>query len=156
MRGYSDFYEASPSDEGLLAETQALSQSVDHIKAVVNMQQSHARGSGVLEQGGPRWDRRFLTDEAKALLTGVAAHNITSLPSLAGAGTSLLLASLAHADGGWAIPVGGSQAITNAMVRDLEAHGGTARLEEREGWSTCFVLTFPARLVLLPRTEMMG
>ncbi len=36
--------------EALLTETQALSQSVDHIKAVVNMQQSHARGSGVLEQ----------------------------------------------------------------------------------------------------------
>jgi PAS domain S-box-containing protein len=36
--------------EALLAETAALGQSVDHIKAVVNMQQSHARGSGVLEQ----------------------------------------------------------------------------------------------------------
>jgi signal transduction histidine kinase len=42
------------------------------------------------------------------------------------------------------------------VAKTMEAHGGTAGLEEREGWSTCFVLTFPARLVLLPRTEMMG
>ncbi|MFD6447507.1 phytoene desaturase family protein [Promicromonospora sp. NPDC060204] len=82
-------------------------------------------GAALLEQGGPRWERRFLTEEAKALLTGVAAHAITPLPSYAGAGTALLLAALAHADGGWAVPVGGSQAITDALVRDLRAHGGT-------------------------------
>jgi len=106
-------------------------------------------GAGVLEQGGPRWDRRFLTDEAKALLSGVAAHNITPLPSLAGAGTSLLLASLAHADGGWAIPVGGSQAIADAMVRDLEAHGGTVETGRRvETWADLP----PARAVLFDTT----
>ncbi|WP_369369932.1 phytoene desaturase family protein [Promicromonospora sp. Populi] len=106
-------------------------------------------GAALLEQGGPRWDRRFLTDEAKALLTGVAAHNITPLPSLAGAGTALLLAALAHADGGWAIPVGGSQAITQAMVRDLEAHGGTVETGRRvESWSDLP----PARAVLFDTT----
>lgn len=106
-------------------------------------------GAALLEQGGPRWDRRFLTDEAKALLTGVAAHNITPLPSLAGAGTALLLAALAHADGGWAIPLGGSQAITNAMVRDLEAHGGEVRTGRRvESWSDLP----PARAVLFDTT----
>jgi phytoene dehydrogenase-like protein len=93
-------------------------------------------GRALLEQGGVRWDRRFLTDEAKSLLTGVAAHTITPLPSLGGAGTALLLAALAHADGGWAIPVGGSQAITDALVRDLEAHGGTVETGRRvESWS---------------------
>lgn len=106
-------------------------------------------GAAVLEQGGPRWDRRFLTDEAKALLTGVAAHNITPLPSLAGAGTALLLAALAHADDGWAIPVGGSQAITDAMVRDLEAHGGAVETGRRvERWSDLP----PARAVLFDTT----
>jgi phytoene dehydrogenase-like protein len=106
-------------------------------------------GAAVLEQGGVRWDRRFLTEEAKGLLTGVAAHNITPLPSLAGAGTSLLLAALAHADGGWAIPVGGSQAITDAMVRDLEAHGGTVEAGRRvERWSDLP----PARAVLFDTT----
>jgi phytoene dehydrogenase-like protein len=92
-------------------------------------------GAALLEQGGPRWDRRFLTEEAKALLTGVAAHNITPLPSFAGAGTALLLAALAHAEGGWAIPVGGSQAITNALVDDLEVHGGTVEAGRRvDSW----------------------
>jgi PAS domain S-box-containing protein len=36
--------------EALLAETQTLDQSVEHIKAVVSMQQSHARVTGVVEQ----------------------------------------------------------------------------------------------------------
>lgn len=106
-------------------------------------------GAALLEQGGTRWDRRFLTEEAKALLTGVAAHNITPLPSLAGAGTALLLAALAHADGGWAVPVGGSQAITDALVRDLEAHGGTVETGRRvASWSDLP----PARAVLLDTT----
>ncbi|QAY69727.1 phytoene desaturase family protein [Xylanimonas protaetiae] len=81
-------------------------------------------GLGVLEQGTRAWDRRWRTPGAAALLTGVAAHSITPLPSLAGAGTALLLASLAHAGAGWAIPRGGSQAIADALVRDLRAHGG--------------------------------
>ncbi|HYO53080.1 two-component system sensor histidine kinase NtrB [Archangium sp.] len=36
--------------EALLAETRTLNQSVEHIKAVVSVQQSHARVSGVMEQ----------------------------------------------------------------------------------------------------------
>jgi phytoene dehydrogenase-like protein len=106
-------------------------------------------GAALLEQGGPRWDRRFLTEEAKALLTGVAAHTITPLPSFAGAGTALLLAALAHAEGGWAIPVGGSQAITNAMVSDLEAHGGVVEVGRRvESWRDLP----PSRAVLFDTT----
>ena len=109
-------------------------------------------GLALLEQGTRAWDARFVGDAAPALLTGVAAHTITTLPSLAGAGTSLLLGALAHAtphrrgggagaerdvpdlersprprgfDGGWAIPRGGSGAIVAALRADLEAHGGT-------------------------------
>jgi len=81
-------------------------------------------GLGVLEQGTRRWDDRFTGDVAPALLTGVAAHAITPLPSLAAAGTALLLAALGHAGRGWAIPRGGSGAITAALVADLEDHGG--------------------------------
>jgi len=82
-------------------------------------------GLGILEQGTPGWDLRFRGDVAPALLTGVAAHAITPLPSPAAAGTALLLASLAHAGRGWPIPRGGSGAIVAALVEDLRAHGGT-------------------------------
>ncbi|GAB4086477.1 hypothetical protein GCM10028784_31070 [Myceligenerans cantabricum] len=81
-------------------------------------------GAGLVEQGSGLWDRRFGGDVAPALLTGVAAHVMTPLPSLAGAGTALLLGALAHGPRGWALPVGGSQAIVDALVADLVAHGG--------------------------------
>lgn len=84
-------------------------------------------GLRALEQGtGALWDRRFRGDVAPALLTGVAAHSITPLPSIAGAGTALLLGTLAHAVG-WTVPLGGTQAITDALVADLVAHGGETR-----------------------------
>src|SRR5690606_20737000 len=60
---------------------------------------------------------------APALLTGVAAHTILPLPSLASAGAGLALAAYGHAKG-WPIPIGGSRAIIDAMVADLRAHGG--------------------------------
>jgi len=81
-------------------------------------------GAAVLEQGSGAWRRRFDGEEAGALLTGVAAHAITPLPSLAGAGTALLLAALGHAPGGWPVPRGGSGTIVAALVEDLRAHGG--------------------------------
>lgn len=68
--------------------------------------------------------RRFRGDLAPALLAGVASHAIAPLPSAAAAGTALLLAALAHGPGGWPLPVGGSGAITTALVADLLAHGG--------------------------------
>lgn len=80
-------------------------------------------GLSTLEQGTGLWNNRFKEQTAPALLTGVAAHAITPLPSLAGAGTALMLATLAHSHG-WPIPRGGTQSITNALVADLEAHGG--------------------------------
>jgi phytoene dehydrogenase-like protein len=81
-------------------------------------------GRAMLEQGSPLWNLRWRADIAPAMLTGVAAHAISPLPNLAGAGTATLLAPLAHAPG-WPLPVGGSQAIIDAMVSDLTAHGGT-------------------------------
>jgi phytoene dehydrogenase-like protein len=81
-------------------------------------------GLEVLEHGTRAWDRRFADDVAPALLTGVASHAITPVPSLAAAGTALLLASLAHAGAGWPIPRGGSGTIVAALVADLLAHGG--------------------------------
>ncbi len=80
-------------------------------------------GLGGIEQGSRLWDRRWRGDVAPALLTGVAAHAITPIPSVASGAASLVLASLAHSPG-WPLPVGGSQAITDAMVADLKVHGG--------------------------------
>ncbi|OBI67136.1 NAD(P)/FAD-dependent oxidoreductase [Mycobacterium sp. E796] len=83
-------------------------------------------GVRMLGQGTPAWGSLlgFLTGEdARALFTGVAAHVISRMPSLTAAGAGLMLATLAHSVG-WPIPVGGSQAITDALIADLRAHGG--------------------------------
>ena len=77
----------------------------------------------LLEQGSPAW-RTLAGTDARALFTGVAAHTISTMPSLVSAGAGLMLATLAHTVG-WPIPVGGSQAIPDALIADLRAHGGT-------------------------------
>jgi len=81
-------------------------------------------GLRVLDQGTYAWNSRFRQAAAPALLTGVIAHAIRALPSLSGAAAGLVLATHAHARG-WPVPVGGSQAITDALAADLRAHGGT-------------------------------
>lgn len=81
-------------------------------------------GLRTLETGSRMWNLRFRGQAAPAMLTGVAAHASGRQPSLAPAGAGLLLAMHAHA-GGWGFPVGGSQAIADAMVTDLLAHGGS-------------------------------
>jgi phytoene dehydrogenase-like protein len=79
-------------------------------------------GQRMLEQGTPAWGR-LRGEDARALFTGVAAHTIARMPSLVAAGAGLLLATLAHTVG-WPVPVGGSQAIADALIDDLRAHGG--------------------------------
>lgn len=76
-----------------------------------------------LEQGSPLWNQRFREASAPALITGVAAHNVGPMPALANAGVALVLGALGHASG-WPVPVGGSQAITDALAADLLVHGG--------------------------------
>jgi phytoene dehydrogenase-like protein len=76
----------------------------------------------VLAQGTAAW-RSLAGEDARALFTGVAAHTISRMPSLVSAGAGLMLATLAHSVG-WPIPVGGSQAIANALIADLRSHGG--------------------------------
>jgi phytoene dehydrogenase-like protein len=80
-------------------------------------------GLAVLDQGLPGWDRRWRDADAPALLTGVMAHTIRPMPAIGPAAAGLALAVAAHA-GGWPIPVGGSQAIVDALAADLVAHGG--------------------------------
>jgi phytoene dehydrogenase-like protein len=80
-------------------------------------------GLRALEQGLPTWNARFRGDVAPAMLSGVAAHSIRRMPSLSTAGAGLSLGAYAHGRG-WPIPVGGSQAIVDALADDLLAHGG--------------------------------
>ena len=82
-----------------------------------------ALGRRALEQGGPLWNARFAEDAAPAMLTGAIAHANRALPDLGSASAGLVLAAHAHA-GGWPVPIGGSQAIVDAMAADFRAHGG--------------------------------
>lgn len=79
-------------------------------------------GQRMLEQGTPAWNA-LRGNDSRALFTGVAAHTIARMPSFVSAGAGLLLATLAHTSG-WPVPVGGSQAIADALMADLQAHGG--------------------------------
>jgi len=77
----------------------------------------------MLEQGTPLGRRAFRTPEASALLSGVLTHASAPQPSPAAAAAGLLLAAQGHA-GGWVYPRGGAQRIADALVADLEQHGG--------------------------------
>ena len=83
-------------------------------------------GAGHARVGPPVRRRR----RARAAHRRRRARDLAA-PVVAAAGTALLLGTLAHAEGGWPIPRGGSGAITAALVADLEAHGGTIRTDHR-------------------------
>ncbi|WP_298040286.1 NAD(P)/FAD-dependent oxidoreductase [uncultured Microbacterium sp.] len=78
----------------------------------------------MLEQGTAFSRAVWRTDEAAGLLAGVLAHPPTRQPSLPAAAAGLLLAAQGHA-AGWMYPRGGAQAIPDALVADLQAHGGS-------------------------------
>lgn len=67
---------------------------------------AHTRGFGV-DALGP---------DGRTLMAGISAHAITPLSSPAATGVGLVLGSLLHSPLGWAMPVGGSGAITAALA----------------------------------------
>ena len=87
-------------------------------------------GLRVLRHGTPLATHQFVTAEAAALLTGVAAHAIGRMPTPASAAVALLLGHLAHGPG-WRLPRGGSGRIAEAMAADVTAHGGKITVGQR-------------------------
>ncbi|MFC5320046.1 phytoene desaturase family protein [Brachybacterium alimentarium] len=87
-------------------------------------------GARLLSQAGPAWNLPLSHEHTQSLFTGVSSHVIGRLPEMATAATATLLALLAH-DVGWPSPVGGSQAIIDELVDDLEAHGGAVITDAR-------------------------
>ena len=68
--------------------------------------------------------RLWRTEEVRALWAGVAAHAYYRLDRPMTSAVGLMLIVAGHAKG-WVVAEGGSQAIANALVADIERHGGT-------------------------------
>lgn len=138
---------------------------VRHWQSIVDLSMSDLRrlprdpltglrfGLRVLEQGSPLWNMRFRDEVAPALLTGVATHAITPPRAVPAAGAGLLLGTLAHV-GGWVLPRGGSQAIPDALIAELERLGGKVStghrvdtLDEFAGARAILLDTAPAELL---------
>lgn len=82
---------------------------------------AHPRG-GLADPFGP---------DGRTLLTGISAHAITPLTSPAATAVALILGSLLHSPLGWALPVGGSGAITEALAEAIRDAGGEIRTGQR-------------------------
>jgi phytoene dehydrogenase-like protein len=67
--------------------------------------------------------RYFATEQARGLFAGAAAHSMLPLTAPLTGGFGLLFALLGH-HVGWPVPRGGSDAITAALVAELDSLGG--------------------------------
>ncbi len=88
---------------------------------------------------------RMRTDEARALLGGVAAHAMMPLSKPPTAGVGLLLTALAHS-AGWPVVAGGSARIAEAMTDAVVAAGGEVVTGQ---WVRSLTDLPPAHAVLL-------
>jgi phytoene dehydrogenase-like protein len=78
----------------------------------------------VLEQSSPLHTARLRSPAARALFAGVSAHAFAPPGSPVAASVGLVLGTLAHTVG-WPVARGGSQAIADALARELAERGGT-------------------------------
>ena len=74
--------------------------------------------------------RTFRGERARALFAGLAAHSFLSLDEPLSPAIGLVLAAAAHVVG-WPVPRGGSQAIANALIGQLEKLGGAVHTGRR-------------------------
>ncbi|MFC8506621.1 phytoene desaturase family protein [Streptomyces sp. NPDC057411] len=72
--------------------------------------------------------RRFRDDKARALLAGLVGHVIAPLDGIATGAVGLVFALAAHA-GGWPLPRGGSQSISDALAAYLKELGGAVHTD---------------------------
>lgn len=67
--------------------------------------------------------KRFETEKAKALWGGMAAHGMQPLSNFTTAAIGMVLSGVGHKHG-WPIPIGGSQAIADALAGYYRSLGG--------------------------------
>jgi phytoene dehydrogenase-like protein len=67
--------------------------------------------------------RAWRTEQAKALWAGAAAHAFARLDGPMTSAIGLMLIAAGHARG-WVVAEGGSQAVADALVAEIEHHGG--------------------------------
>src|SRR5690606_10487399 len=67
--------------------------------------------------------KRFETEKAKALFAGMAAHGMQPLSNFTTAAIGMVLSGVGHKYG-WPIPIGGSQAIADALAGYYKSLGG--------------------------------
>jgi phytoene dehydrogenase-like protein len=75
-------------------------------------------------------ERRFSSARAKALFAGLAGHSFLRLDQMLSSAVGLVLGATAHV-GGWPVPRGGAQAITDAMIGYLASLGGRVHCGRR-------------------------
>lgn len=74
--------------------------------------------------------RYFKTPAAKALWAGIASHALYRLDRPMTSAVGLMLIASGHAEG-WVVAEGGSQAIADALVAEVERHGGAVATGRR-------------------------
>ncbi len=89
------------------------------------------RVAGIFAKSGRRLSSGlFKSEAARRVLPSLALHVDVGPDDWFGAGLGYML-GLTASTGGYAVPRGGAQSITNAMVTLLERHGGRLRLGTR-------------------------
>jgi phytoene dehydrogenase-like protein len=80
-------------------------------------------GVGAFQSANRLADHSFTGPRARALFAGLAAHSFLSLDQPLSSAVALVLGAAAHVVG-WPIPHGGAQAITQALIAQLQNFGG--------------------------------
>lgn len=86
----------------------------------------------------------FSGSRARALFAGVSSHSMLPLTTMSTAAAGLMLSLLAHV-GGWPLPRGGAQRLTNALAAYLRDLGG----EIKTGVEVCSLDELPEAQVVL-------